>query len=164
MPHPEFGWKVECRANVTRVPLFLVGETPRYDGWTFVAALQHLDGDNVVRSLPGEIAPETYRDRETDHAHALQPRGDRDMSAKRSRRPPLTLRLLRGMADACNLIAAGGPADLTGYEDDDSQKRFDDVCDAAEWLNTEVSRREEKRDLRSRALADLASRSVHTDE
>ncbi len=61
-----------------------------------------------------------------------------------SRRPPLTLRLLRAMWRSCDLHAAGGPRDLTGYDDAASETLHSDVCDAAEWLRVEIQRREAK--------------------
>jgi hypothetical protein len=63
---------------VTRISLEIEGETPKYKGWTFVAVLQHLDGENIVRALPGETVPETYRNRGPvcDHCRTNRQRGD----------------------------------------------------------------------------------------
>ena len=47
-----------CR-NVSRIPLTITGETPRYAGWTFAAALTHVEGETVIRTA-SEI-PATYR-------------------------------------------------------------------------------------------------------
>lgn len=68
------GWIVP----VTRVPLTITGETPRLSGWKFVACLQHLDGENITRVLPGETIPAEYRTRGSmcDHCHALRRRND----------------------------------------------------------------------------------------
>jgi len=49
--------------EVSRVPLTLVGNTPKFGGWSFVAALLHVDGENVVRSLPDVDLPPAYRSR-----------------------------------------------------------------------------------------------------
>jgi hypothetical protein len=78
VPHPEYGWEAEHHALVARVPLTLPCDSPKYNGWVFVAALQHLDGENVVRSLPGETVPETYRTRgpECDHCRMSRRRND----------------------------------------------------------------------------------------
>lgn len=78
VPHHEYGWKAECSAQVSRIPLTLIGETPKYAGWSFVAALQHLDGENIVRALPGETLPETYRTRGSacDHCNQVRRRND----------------------------------------------------------------------------------------
>jgi len=78
VPHPEYGWAVEYKQRVSRVPLTLPCDPPQYAGWSFVAALQHLDGENVVRALPGETVPETYRTRgpECDHCRMSRRRND----------------------------------------------------------------------------------------
>jgi hypothetical protein len=64
--------------NVGRVPLTLVGETPRFQGWTFLAALEHMDGENVVRAVPGHDVPVAYRTRGPvcDHCHAARRRNE----------------------------------------------------------------------------------------
>lgn len=78
VPHPEYGWVVECYAKVTRIPCTLVGDTPKFAGWTFVATLQHLDGENIVRTLPGQELPVEYRTRgaQCDHCRAQRRRND----------------------------------------------------------------------------------------
>lgn len=78
VPHPEFGWQVECKGDVSRIPCVITGDTPKYNGWTFVAALQHLDGENIVRALPGQSLPETYRTRGPvcDHCKQVRRRND----------------------------------------------------------------------------------------
>jgi hypothetical protein len=72
------GLRCEGCADVPRVPVTLVGEPPRHAGWTFVAALQHLDGENVVRAVPGESPPTLYRTRGAvcDHCKAVRRRHD----------------------------------------------------------------------------------------
>lgn len=49
--------------NVSRVPLTLDCQIPRYAGWSFVAALTHMDGETVVRTVPGAETPVLYRTR-----------------------------------------------------------------------------------------------------
>ncbi len=63
---------------ITRVPLILTGETPRLNGWRFVATLQHLDGENIVRVLPGQEISPAYRTRGSvcDHCRANRRRND----------------------------------------------------------------------------------------
>lgn len=63
---------------VVRVPLTIEGESPKFAGWRFVAALQHLDGENIVRALPGETIPTTYRNRGPvcDHCEHNRRRND----------------------------------------------------------------------------------------
>jgi hypothetical protein len=62
VPHPEYGYKVEYTADVARIPLTIVGGNPHYEGWTFIAVLEHLDGENIVRVLPGHELPKQYRE------------------------------------------------------------------------------------------------------
>jgi len=82
---PEEGRIVEicdgfCLAEVpaARVDLTLPVELPKYAGWAFVAALQHLDGENIVRTLPGAECPPEYRTRgpACDHCKADRRRND----------------------------------------------------------------------------------------
>ncbi|MGE0406971.1 MAG: hypothetical protein AB7O65_11780, partial [Candidatus Korobacteraceae bacterium] len=40
----------------------VTGEEPKYAGWKFTGTLEHTDEGNVLRMVPGEIAPERYRD------------------------------------------------------------------------------------------------------
>lgn len=63
---------------VARIPLALTGETPRLHGWRFVATLQHLDGENIVRTLMGEDIPASYRTRGAmcDHCRSVRRRND----------------------------------------------------------------------------------------
>lgn len=53
----------EYRLDVTRIPLTLENGIQMFQGWTFVAALQHLEGENIVRALPGATIPEVFRSR-----------------------------------------------------------------------------------------------------
>ncbi len=78
IPHPEYGWQVEYRVDVSRVPLTLTGDAPKYAGWTFAAALQHLDGENIVRSVDGRELPAMYRTRgpACDHCKTMRRRAD----------------------------------------------------------------------------------------
>lgn len=63
---------------VARVTLDLVGETPRLNGWRFLATLQHLDGENIVRCLPGETIDASYRTRGSVCDHCRQNRRRND--------------------------------------------------------------------------------------
>lgn len=63
---------------VARVTLDLVGETPRLNGWRFLATLQHLDGENIVRCLPGEAIDASYRTRGSVCDHCRQNRRRND--------------------------------------------------------------------------------------
>ena len=64
--------------SVSRVPLTLTGDAPQLAGWTFVAALEHLDGENLVRSVIGQDAPSVYRSRgpKCDHCRAARRRSE----------------------------------------------------------------------------------------
>ena len=64
-----------CR-HISRIPLTLTGEAPKYAGWTMVAALTHVEGETVVRSH-GEI-PAIYRTRgsDCDHCHTSRQRAE----------------------------------------------------------------------------------------
>lgn len=47
--------------TTTRVPLTLETARPHYAGWTFLATLQHLDGENIVRAIPGCVVHDDCR-------------------------------------------------------------------------------------------------------
>jgi hypothetical protein len=68
----------EWSVKVIRIPLVVEGEVPRFQGWRFVAALQHLDGENIVRGVPGEEVPSLYRTRGAycDHCKSIRRRND----------------------------------------------------------------------------------------
>jgi hypothetical protein len=70
--------RVESVGQVARIPLTLEGDAPHYDGWTFVAALGHLDGKNIVRAVEGSEVPAEYRTRGPmcDHCQQLRRRND----------------------------------------------------------------------------------------
>jgi hypothetical protein len=47
---------------VRRYRVEVIGEEPKYAGWKFIGTLEHTDEGNVLRMIPGEIAPPQYRD------------------------------------------------------------------------------------------------------
>lgn len=49
--------------KVTRIPLSLVSTELKFAGWTFVAVLQHMDGENIVRVVGSVELPIHYRTR-----------------------------------------------------------------------------------------------------
>jgi hypothetical protein len=63
-------------------PIQVQGETPKYAGWTLVAALQFIEanGENeaamFIRTVPGQSLPEEYRriDQKCDHCQAIRRR------------------------------------------------------------------------------------------
>jgi hypothetical protein len=64
--------------GLARVPLALPVEVPKFAGWSFLAALQHLDGENIVRAIPGATVPDMYRNRgpQCDHCRTNRRRAD----------------------------------------------------------------------------------------
>lgn len=63
--------------TVSRIPLTLTGATPKYAGWTFLAALTHVEDETVIRSFSGDV-PAMYRTRgpACDHCKAARRRGE----------------------------------------------------------------------------------------
>jgi hypothetical protein len=47
---------------VRRFRVEVVGDEPKYAGWKFIGTLEHTDEGNVLRMVPGEIAPPQYRE------------------------------------------------------------------------------------------------------
>lgn len=43
------------------VEVELDGGSIKLPGWTFVGTIEHLDGENILRAVPGETIPEAYR-------------------------------------------------------------------------------------------------------
>jgi hypothetical protein len=76
--HPEaHGGKTERLREASRV--LVTGEPPRVAGWTFVATLQHLEGEVIVRTVPGCEVPASYRKadpRHCDHCNTERRRLD----------------------------------------------------------------------------------------
>jgi len=66
--------------TVPFVQMTLTGAVPRIAGWTFAATLQHVDGVNIMRNVPGlsREVPETYRTvgARCDHCHLARDRRD----------------------------------------------------------------------------------------
>ena len=60
-----------------RLEIEVIGESPKFEGWTLLAAIEMLDnGENLVRTVPGQTVPEVYRSTDThcDHCQALRRR------------------------------------------------------------------------------------------
>lgn len=97
---------------VTRVPLTIQGETPKYAGWRFLATLQHLEGENIVRVVPGEELPHTYRNRGAccDHCNYNRRRNDTYVLCHDDGRTiqvgSSCIRDFLGSEAACNIAAA----------------------------------------------------------
>lgn len=55
------------------------GETPRLGGWKFIGTLQHLEGENIIRAVPNEAIPNSFRTADPqncDHCHTRRTRVD----------------------------------------------------------------------------------------
>ena len=54
------------------------GVAPKHNGWEFLATLIHTDDGNIIRSVPGFVAPADYRDKVPlcDHCHTHRVRRD----------------------------------------------------------------------------------------
>jgi len=61
VPHPDYERGFYVEKPVTRIPLAIPVEVPKYGGWRFIATLQHLEGENIVRAIEGESVPPKYR-------------------------------------------------------------------------------------------------------
>lgn len=60
------------KSQQKRVEIELIGETPKFDGWSLLAAVeQQPSGENLVRTVPGRTVPESYRhtDAHCDHCN-----------------------------------------------------------------------------------------------
>lgn len=60
-----------------RMEVEVIGESPKLEGWTLLAAVEMLDnGENLIRTVPGQTVPEAYRQTDThcDHCGAQRRR------------------------------------------------------------------------------------------
>jgi hypothetical protein len=51
------------------VPVHVAGKAPGFNGWTFVATLERLGEANLLRCVPGQTVPESYRTIESRCEH-----------------------------------------------------------------------------------------------
>jgi hypothetical protein len=64
-----------CTCEKTYHKVFTVeikGQAPSIDGWDFVGTIDHIEGGNILRLLPGQTIPEQYRQASSqncDHCH-----------------------------------------------------------------------------------------------
>ncbi len=67
--HPEYrDVTIEVKRLVTRVELFISAEPVRYAGWTFLASVEHMTGEDGQRvdwvsALPGASVPSSHKNR-----------------------------------------------------------------------------------------------------
>jgi hypothetical protein len=67
--------------HVKYIDITVEGEHPHYAGWTFVATLQHVDGQVIIRTIPGyeQNLPVSFRSaipENCDHCRTLRRRND----------------------------------------------------------------------------------------
>jgi len=67
--------KVLC----TVYPVVIAGSPPVLNGWALVATIQFLDGENIIRNLPGARCPEVYRTATDWCDHCRSARGRKDV-------------------------------------------------------------------------------------
>ncbi len=99
------------------VLLRLTGSAPQLAGWTFVAALDVLEGGTKIRAVPGETVPVEYRTRTLACDHCQKPR----------RR--VKHYLVRNEAGAYKVVGSSCLADFLGHQDPAAFAR------GAEWLS-----------------------------
>jgi len=62
-----------CTCEIYRKVLTVTikGQAPSIDGWDFVGTIDHIEGGNILRLLPGQTIPEHYRQdpQNCDHCH-----------------------------------------------------------------------------------------------
>lgn len=54
------GWR-DHRQKVKCYPVTVEGSPPSYQGWTFLGTIQLIDGENIIRAVPGAEIPQQYR-------------------------------------------------------------------------------------------------------
>lgn len=64
---------LEIKSTQKRVEVEVLGETPKFEGWSLVAAIERQEnGENLLRAVPGKTVPEAYRttDSHCDHCQS----------------------------------------------------------------------------------------------
>jgi hypothetical protein len=66
------------KVEVERIPLHLEETLAKFSGWAFAATLQHVDGGNIIRCVPGQTIPQEYRNHgpKCDHCGYNRRRND----------------------------------------------------------------------------------------
>lgn len=69
---------VNGRFTVNMIKVKVVGEAPKFSGWTFIATIQHLAAGNVLRTIGNVEIPTKYRDVKPicDHCGHIRKRKD----------------------------------------------------------------------------------------
>lgn len=77
--HDRFGYPTGHTERRIYFPVTIGGETPTIAGWTFIATLQHAgEAGNILRTLPGETLPASYREAPgwCDHCRTTRQRNE----------------------------------------------------------------------------------------
>lgn len=64
--------------HIPMLDIKVTGAAPKFEGWTFLGTLEHTEGGNILRSVPGETIPEKFRnvERKCDHCKLNRLRKD----------------------------------------------------------------------------------------
>jgi hypothetical protein len=111
-----------------RMEIEVIGEAPKLAGWTLLAAIEMLEsGENLVRTVPGQTVPESYRTTDThcDHCNSVRRRKEVFVLGHEDGR---TVQVGRQcIADFLGHVSAGTLAARAEWEFTAS-----DLCEAAE--------------------------------
>jgi hypothetical protein len=55
--------------SVQMIKVLVEGETPKYQGWSFIALIDSSEGMSIIKGTPGEEVPEEYRNKGTICEH-----------------------------------------------------------------------------------------------
>lgn len=127
---------------IAYVRVVVTGDTPMIGGWRFVATLQHLDGVNMVRTIPGVELPEAYRTAEPACDHCQLDRQRKD-----------TYVIYNASTDTYKQVGRSCLGDFTGSNNPHSAARY------AEWLAQIAEMADDESDPMDRR----AAREVPTD-
>jgi hypothetical protein len=110
------GKKVEKWVRYIKVTVD--GDRPQIPGWSFIGTLEHTDEGNVLRMVPGETAPEKYRDTAPVCEHC---------KLKRTRRDTF---LVRSEAGIVSQVGSNCLVDFLGHENPHQLAQLSTV-----WIN-----------------------------
>lgn len=72
------GWIMRSE-KAKSYPVTVAGSPPKFDGWTFLGTVQLIDGENIVRAVPGAAIPMQYRAATDWCDHCRSHRGRKDV-------------------------------------------------------------------------------------
>jgi len=75
---PSTGIMLLKEIYIPMVVITVKGAAPKFEGWTFLGTLEHTEGGNLLKSVPGYRIPEEYRnvERKCDHCKLNRIRKD----------------------------------------------------------------------------------------